>query len=331
DEVALYGLICGPFTLALHLIGNDIFLDMFDDEDKVKEIIDFCAEVGKKASEAYIAAGCDVVAIVDPMTSQISPDHFDEFVGPYVNKIFDYVHEKGALGSMFVCGDATRNLENMCKTTCDNVSIDENISLELLRGFAENYGKSYGGNLKLTVVLLLGTEQDSKIDTLRCLDAATGSKGFVLAPGCDLPYAVPPKNMEAVAELVHDEYKREVARTIVAAPSSDAFDDIAVPDYASENKVIVDLITLDSATCAPCQYMTEAANRAAEKFGADVSVREHKVTTRDGLGYMTKLGVANIPTLCIDGKAEFISIIPDQPTLVKAIEDKVAAKCGAAK
>lgn len=36
DTTALYGLICGPFTLASHLRGNDIFMDMYDDEDYVK-------------------------------------------------------------------------------------------------------------------------------------------------------------------------------------------------------------------------------------------------------------------------------------------------------
>ncbi len=36
EEVALYGLLCGPFTLALHLRGNNIFLDMFDEPRKVQ-------------------------------------------------------------------------------------------------------------------------------------------------------------------------------------------------------------------------------------------------------------------------------------------------------
>jgi hypothetical protein len=30
-DIALYGLITGPFTLALHLLGSDIFIKMFED------------------------------------------------------------------------------------------------------------------------------------------------------------------------------------------------------------------------------------------------------------------------------------------------------------
>ena len=116
DTVAFYGLVCGPFTLALHLLGNDIFLKMFDDPEKVKRIVDFCADVAIESAAIYRRHGADVIAVVDPMTSQISPDHFGEFVTPGVNKVFDAVREGGGLSSMFVCGDATRNLEAMCRT-----------------------------------------------------------------------------------------------------------------------------------------------------------------------------------------------------------------------
>ena len=132
-DIGLYGLICGPFTLALHLMGNEIFLQMFDHPDYVRGVIGFCASVGQKVAQAYIENGADVVAIVDPMTSQISPEHFEHFVSPAVNQIFDFIRDRKALSSLFVCGDATRNIEAMCKTDCDNLSIDENIALEQIR------------------------------------------------------------------------------------------------------------------------------------------------------------------------------------------------------
>ena len=80
DRVALYGLICGPFTLALHLLGNNIFLEMFDNEERVRALVDYCAAVGTKTADAYIDNGADVIAVVDPMVSQISPEHFQQFV-----------------------------------------------------------------------------------------------------------------------------------------------------------------------------------------------------------------------------------------------------------
>lgn len=324
NEVALYGLITGPFTLALHLMGTNIFLEMFNDPDQVKRVVEYCAEVGRKSADFYIDNGADIVAVVDPMTSQISPKHFQQFVTQYVDQVFDHVRAKGALSSMFVCGNATRNLENMCETHCDNVSVDENIDLARLGELARAKGKSFGGNLKLTTVLLLGDEAAARQDALRCIDIG-GTQGFILAPGCDLPYATPQANLQAVASMVHDEYQRNVAR-VAKQGAVESFEDVKLPDYSNEDRVIVDVVTLDSASCAPCQYMVNAVERAAEKFGDKVVINEHKITTRSGLGAMAKLGVGQIPTICIDGEVKFPSIIPDITTLIEALEQKVSSK-----
>jgi uroporphyrinogen decarboxylase len=325
DEIALYGLICGPFTLALHLLGNNIFLAMFDDVEGVQELVMYCAEVAKRAADAYIDNGADVIAVVDPMISQISPEHFEQFVTPAATAVFDHIRSRGALSSFFCCGDATRNIEVMAQTSCDNISVDENVDLAGLRDIAQAAGKSFGGNLQLTVVLLLGSEDDAKLHAIERIDVA-GTRGYVMAPGCDLPFNTPAANVAAAGLMATDEYQRDIARSLVAQKPEDTFEDITVPDYANLGEVYVDLITLDSATCAPCQYMTAAAEKAAAEFGNRVILREHKITTRQGIGMLTKLGVRNLPTICLDGEPVFISLIPDHDTLVAAIAERVAAK-----
>lgn len=325
DEVALYGLITGPFTLALHLMGTNIFLEMYNSPDYVKEVLAFCARIACRTADVYLEHGADVIAVVDPMTSQISPTHFQDFVADYVNRIFDHIRSRNVFSSLFVCGNATRNLENMCATRCDNVSVDENISLESLRDLSRKHNKSFGGNLKLTTVLLLGSEADARRDAVRCIDIG-GSQGFILAPGCDLPYATPETNLEAVALMVHDEYQRQIARATMTSVQEEAFEDVVLPNYMEDEKVYVDVVTLDSASCAPCQYMVDAVYDATRKLGDKVVVREHKIKTRNGLGHMAKLGVGQIPTICIDGAVEFPSIIPDIKTLTEVIEGKIQAK-----
>ncbi|MEX0325160.1 MAG: uroporphyrinogen decarboxylase family protein [Puniceicoccaceae bacterium] len=326
DEIALYGLLTGPLTLALHLRGDDVLLDMFDEEEDVTRLMDYCADVAIEMVDAYLEAGVDVIAVVDPMISQISPEHFSEWVAGPLNKVFDHVRAKGALSSLFVCGNATRNLEVMCATNCDNVSIDENVDLAQLADVARAAGKSFGGNLQLTVVLLLGTENDARRNAVRCLDAAGEGPGYIMAPGCDLPYAVKKENLEAVAGLVHDPYQLEVARKLPEKVVADDFHDIEIPEYPKETSVILDVVTLDSAGCAPCAYMLSAAQEAAEESGMATEVREHKITGRDGLGYMTRLGVTAIPSLCIDGKEHFASIIPERTAIIDRIASAADSK-----
>jgi uroporphyrinogen decarboxylase len=315
-RLALYGLITGPFTLALHLLGTDIFMKLFEDPDYMHGVMDFCAEVGIQYSEMLLEAGCDVIAVVDPMTSQIDPVSFETFVSPYARRIFDFVRLKQKYSSFFGCGHAQQNIEVMCGCGPDNISIDENIPLDYVKDIALTKGISFGGNLKLTSVLLLGNELDSKKEAVNCLDLG-GNKGFILAPGCDLPMDTPVENLQAVTEVVHDEYAREVAREMEHTSSLQPQD---LEGHWLEGKVVVDIITLDSASCAPCQYMVEAVKQASSGFDGKVIINEHKIKYVDGIRMMLALGVQNVPTTCVNGKVSFISRIPPRAEIEKAIE-----------
>lgn len=323
-DVALYGLITGPFTLALHLLGTDIFMKMFDEPEEVKRLMEYCAAVGKTMSAGFLEAGCDIVAVVDPMTSQIGPDQFRDFVTPYMTAIFDDIRARKGYGSFFVCGHAQQNIEAMCECRPHNISIDENIPLDYLRDICVARGISFGGNLQLTSVLLLGSPEDAQRNALACMEVGGGSAGFVLAPGCDLPYGVPPANIEAITRIVTDPYERDVLKAKgTAKVSADLLD---LSEYGASDKVIVDIITLDSEACAPCQYMVEAVRKVAPEFEGIVEWREHKIKQRESLVFMTSLMVRNVPTICIDGEITFVSRIPARDELIAAIQKRINAK-----
>ena len=320
NDVALYGLVTGPFTLALHLMGTDIFYDIADEPDYVKEVLAFCEQVCIKTAGLYLDSGVDIIALVDPMTSQISPDHFEEFVTPYAKRIFEYVRNRGKLSSFFVCGHARRNVEKMCECGPDNISIDENIPLDYVKAVGEKYGVSIGGNIKLTLTLLFGSPTDAIRDAENCMSIG-GNKGFILAPGCDVPYATPKENIKAISSLIHG----EVTQFLSSGNALDGID-YELPDYANEKQVIIDVITLDSASCAPCQYTMEAVYAACDGFGDAVKVIEHKIKEKESVVCMLKIGAAYIPTIVIDGKIKYESIIPEVPVLREDIVQAVAVK-----
>ena len=322
-DLALYGLITGPFTLALHLLGTDIFLKLYESPEEVHELMEFCTGVAGKMAGYLMEAGCDVIALVDPMTSQIDPDSFEEYVAPYATRIFSDIRAAGRLSSFFVCGHAQQNIEVMCGCRPDNISIDENIPLDYVQEKALASGVSFGGNLRLTVVLLMGSADDARQEALACLDHG-GKKGFILAPGCDIPMETPPANLEAVSELVRDPYQQEVARTLETSDHRTAL--LNMNDYGQSDKVIVDIITLDSESCAPCQYMVEAVKRVAPHFEGVVEWREHAIKRMEGVSFMSSLMVKNIPTICIDGKIAFVSKIPPQGQLIQAIQQRINEK-----
>jgi MtaA/CmuA family methyltransferase len=322
-DIALYGLITGPFTLALHLLGTDIFMRMLTEPDYVIRVFDFAKKVAVATADYYIDAGCDIIALVDPMTSQIGPDQFQQFVAEPATAIFDHIRNRNRMSSFFVCGHAQQNIEVMCDCKPDNISVDENIPLDFVRNTALPKGVSFGGNMQLTMVILLGDEKDAAQHAIECLDEG-GPTGFILAPGCDLPYATPQKNLIAVAELVHDPYKQQVARTL--EDSTVTKDVLDMSEYGKSNKVIVDIITLDSEACAPCQYMVESVKSVAPQFKDIVEWREHKIKHSDSIQFMTSLMVKNIPTICIDGQITFVSRIPPKEDLISAIQKRIYEK-----
>ena len=323
-DVALYGLITGPFTLALHLLGTDVFIKMMEDEAYVHRVMEFGKQVGIFMAGEYIKNGCDVIALVDPMTSQISPEQFRQFVTAPAMEIFDFIRQQGALSSFFVCGYAQQNIEAMCECRPDNVSIDENIPLDYVREVALPMGVSFGGNMKLTVVLLMGTPEDCQVHALECIDQA-GDKGFILAPGCDLPMDTPPENLKAVTSLVHDDYQREVIRTLMEnQPEEEKLPDMS--EYGQTDKVIVDIITLASESCAPCKYMVDAVKNVAPEFEGILEWREHSIKKMEAVNFMNALMVRSLPTICIDGRIAFTSKIPPRSELIQAIQNRINEK-----
>lgn len=322
-DVALYGLITGPFTLALHLLGTDIFMRMFDDPDYVGRLLEFSRDVAVAMAGYYLDAGCDVIAVVDPMTSQIGPDQFVEFVTPYVAPVFEAIHNRDGMSSFFVCGHAQQNVEAMCQSGPQNICVDENIPLDFVRDVCRRQSVSFGGNLQLTTVLLLGKPEDAEKNAAECLRIGE-SKGFTLAPGCDIPFATPPENLEAVGRLVRDPYRQEAVRAIATDEGLEDLLDMA--QYGRTDKTIVDIITLDSEACAPCQYMVEAVQTIAPEFDGIVEWREHKIKYRESIVFMTSLLVKNVPTICIDGQITFVSRIPPKKELIAAIQKRINEK-----
>jgi uroporphyrinogen decarboxylase len=181
-DVALYGILCGPLTLASHLRGVRIFTDVYKNKTLAKEIIDFSGEVAGEAARIYAdEIGCDVIAIADPVASQIKPETFREFVTPATQPAIKATKKAGKVSSFFICGDATKVLEEVATVGTDGFAIDEQLNLNYVRDIALKHKVGFGGNLKLTLALSLGLIS-SREDALISL-AAGGSTGYVFAPG----------------------------------------------------------------------------------------------------------------------------------------------------
>ncbi|MEG0495671.1 MAG: uroporphyrinogen decarboxylase family protein, partial [Eubacterium sp.] len=309
EDTALYGLVCGPVTLASHIRGSEFFMDIIMYPDYVKELVDFCVEVCNAMSNYYIEAGMDIIALVDPIISQISPKSIEElFLEPF-KAAFDYIKAKGAKSCFFVCGDATIQMDVMCRTNPDGISIDENVNIIEAKKVTDQYNITMGGNIPLTTTMLFGTQQDNMkyiVDLLDNID----HQNLIISPGCDMPYNIPIENTIACVQAIkHTDDVREMIKNYEAV---DTMEDVELPDYDNLDRPLIEVFTLDAATCAACTYMVKSAMLAKEEFGDKVDVVEYKYTVKKDIARTKKMGVEHLPSIYINGKLQWSSIIPSR-------------------
>ena len=316
DQVALYGLICGPVTLASHIRGSEFFMDIIKDKEFAAQMVEFCAEVCIAMSNYYIEAGMDVIGVVDPIISQISPKAIEKLFLDSFTAVFDNIKSQGVLSSFFVCGDATIQMDVMCRTHADGISVDENVNIAEAKKITDQYGIAMGGNIPLTTVMLFGNQQDNMKYVVEMLDNIS-HENLIVSPGCDMPYSVPIENTIACVQAVKQ--TDDVREMIKNYEAVDDTIDVDLPDYEHLERPLIEAFTLDAATCAACTYMVKAALLAKEEFGDKVDVMEYKYTIKEDIARTKKMGVEHLPSLYINGELKWSSIIPSREELLAAV------------
>ena len=318
DHTALYGLITGPLTLASHLRGTEIFMNMIRQPDYVKELLAYVTDCALQIQKMYIEAGMDVIAFVDPLVSQISPKHFTQYLAEPYTKLFVSTKQQGAFSSFFVCGDATKNIEVMCQTKPDSIAVDENIVMVDAKKVTDQYNVTLCGNIPLTTKMLLGNQKDNMKFVVDFLDSID-HHNLILAPGCDMPFDTPFENVVGCMQALRNPVETKKMLQNYEQPEVD-LDSVVIPDYRHLSKPLIELFTLDSASCAACTYMVRSALDAVAAISEDIDVIEYKFTKPENVARVMKMGVKNLPSLYINGELKFSSIIPEQQTLINELK-----------
>jgi len=317
EKTALFGLLCGPLTLASHLRGMAFYLDLITNPQYCHQLIEYCTEVAHQIADYYIEAGMDVIAIVDPVVSQVSPKTFQEFLLQPFKSFFAYIRQKKVFSSFFVCGDATKNLEIMTHTYPDSIFVDENINMKTAQDIFQPKGILLGGNIPLTTIMLFGTQQDNMQYVIDLIDNV-GSNNLIIATGCDMPYDTPPENVIGVIQATKE--PTLIKESLLNYQSTEPNIDIILPDYSNLLKPLIEVFTIDSDVCAACGYMLNAAKEIKAYFKDKIDLIEYKYTNKENIVRGKKLHLKHLPVILINGKVIYSSLIPSKPEFVQEIE-----------
>jgi len=151
------------------------------------------------------------------------------------------------------------------------------------------------------------------------IDSVDSSRNFIVSPGCDMPYATPVENTIACAQAAKNP---ERTRKIVSSYESGGMDDIdiEIPDYDHLDKVLIELFLLDPEQCAACTYMLASVEDAYDDIKDIAEYRVYKYFIKEDIARTMKMGIKNLPTMCINGEQKFISLIPSREELIEAVK-----------
>lgn len=195
----------GAWSNAAGMRGPETFLfDTVDDPDFVHDLMRYTTELAKARGKALIEAGTDMLIFGDPSAgcSFISPKIYREYVKPYHKELVTHLKTTFDIRVGFhICGFTDPIMEDIVTYPLDWFEIDAPASLEKMKGFAQ--GKmTVRGNVP-TDIFSQGTEEDMDAAVRTCIEKAAPGGGYILGPGCAIPWNVKPENVAAFFQAAY--------------------------------------------------------------------------------------------------------------------------------
>jgi MtaA/CmuA family methyltransferase len=201
-QVPIMGWVEGALAEAADLYGVlPLMKALVRQPEWVDDLLEICVEVGVAFARAQVEAGADIIGLGDAIASQVSPEMYLRFALPYEKRIFDAVHEMGALARLHICGNTTHLLHLMPHSGADIIDIDWMVSMRAAAG-AFGDGPAVCGNFDPVAIMLQGTQQQVRDSAAACLDQG-GDRSFSAA-GCEIPDGTPHENLLAHAQALRE-------------------------------------------------------------------------------------------------------------------------------
>lgn len=94
----------------------------------------------------------------------------------------------------------------------------------------------------------------------------------------------------------------------------------------SEQKIKIDVLTLDSVQCAACGYMMESLAALPSDVQEMIEYKEWSIKNKDGIKKFMELKGKVLPTICIEGDLVFPSVIPQYEELIEAMARRAPSR-----
>ena len=199
STVPVIGWIEGPLAESCDLAGvNEVLMKLMMDPDFVKRLINKTVVTARDFARAQVEAGCEIIGVGDAICSQISVEHYREFVKEKHRELFQYIKSLGAKVKLHICGNITHLLKEIREVKPNIVDIDWMVDMdEARRVLGDKITRS--GNLDPVAVIQENGVDEIRQDTEKlCLKEA--DRRFILSGGCEITLNTPVENLKAMRD-----------------------------------------------------------------------------------------------------------------------------------
>jgi uroporphyrinogen decarboxylase len=204
DDVLKGAYVTGPYSLAALLIGaDDAAMSTIVDPERLHELCDFAAQKVQEYTMQCLAAGAEVVCVLEPTAVMLGVEQFRQFSARYVQRIAECCRYSGAATVYHVCGNTMHLTEAMVEAGVNGLSLDSpDVGIDLAEAASRVPNDVVIiGNINPSAVLAHGTPGLVIQKVSELLDLMEPYPNFVLSSGCDLPQETPLENIEAFMQI----------------------------------------------------------------------------------------------------------------------------------
>jgi uroporphyrinogen decarboxylase len=195
--------VVGPFTLAGLLMGaDDTVMATLLDAEGLHRLCHFTTEKIQEYIQLLLAAGADVICILEPSAVMLSPDQFSEFSAIYIRHITTSFKYSRANFVYHTCGNTMHIVEKMARSGVQGISLDSaDMGVDLAAAASRLPPEVVViGNISPATTMRFGSPGDVRREVSGLLREMEPYPNFILSTGCDLPQETPIENIRAFME-----------------------------------------------------------------------------------------------------------------------------------
>ena len=203
DEYPVIGWVEGVLAELADLRGvSELMMDLADEEDYLKETMEFILRGQCRFAKAQVDAGAAFIGVGNAVASLVGPHFYGQFALEYDRRLVEYIHGLGAKVKLHICGNTTALLEQIRdQVKPDIMDVDWMVDFEPSVKLFAGTETAINGNMDPVSVMLKGD-----VDTVRkavghCI--AVSRANTCIAAGCEIPADTPEANLLEMNRLLY--------------------------------------------------------------------------------------------------------------------------------